>query len=78
MVTAQRFNFWLQNFIAEPQEFFLPFLCQAQNGLADLATEKSGKMDVAEALDLSEKLVCADSLPSKLGSPAVSVSLGVA
>ncbi|XP_037002021.2 forkhead-associated domain-containing protein 1 [Artibeus jamaicensis] len=29
---------------------------EAQNGLADLATEKPGKMDVAEALDLSEKL----------------------
>ncbi|KAF6108786.1 forkhead associated phosphopeptide binding domain 1 [Phyllostomus discolor] len=29
---------------------------EAQNGLVNLGTEKSGKMDVAEALELSEKL----------------------
>ncbi|KAM5322522.1 forkhead-associated domain-containing protein 1 isoform 7-T9 [Glossophaga mutica] len=29
---------------------------EAQNGLANPATEKSGKMDIVEALDLSEKL----------------------
>lgn len=48
------------------QRIFISFLFQPHGGLANsgpiLTTEKPGKMDVAEALDLSEKLVCTDSL----------------
>jgi hypothetical protein len=47
------------------------------NSVSNLAIEKSGKTDVAEALDLSEKLVCTRAispLPPHAGSPAVSVN----
>lgn len=43
---------------------FIPFSFQPPSGLANSGfipvTENAGRMDVAEALDLSEKLVCAD------------------
>lgn len=61
---TQRFNFQMQTSIMGRQEFLtLFFLFQSQNGFANLATEKPGKMDVSEALDLSEKLVCTDRQP---------------
>lgn len=61
---------------------FASFLFQPLNGLANSAipaTEKSRKMDVVEALDLSEKLVCTYSIvPSRpnLGPPPSSLTTG--
>lgn len=64
------------------RRLFVSLLFQPQNGPSNsgsiLTTEKAEKMEVAEALDLSEKLVCAYSihpLPSEPG-PAVSVNPG--
>ena len=48
------------------REFLFLFLFQPQNGLSSpgsiMATNKLGKTDATEALDLSEKLVCTPSL----------------
>ena len=58
-----------------PREFFfLFFLFQPQNGLSSpgsiTATEKLEETDVAEALDLSEKLVGTPSIRPLLSEPA--------
>lgn len=68
----------MQTPIVGRQEVLTLFLFQSQNGFANLATEKPGKMDVAEALDLSEKLVCTASQPPvRTRGPAARVNRGV-
>lgn len=51
-----------------PRELFVSLLFQAQNSPfnsgSTLAMEKSVKTDAAEALELSEKLVCGRGVPS--------------